>query len=110
MSGAPSAAALSRAISSYYALLPGNTDQTWPLMTARYQTEKAGGRQSYQRFWDTFASVTATDVTAVAPSTAQATITYHAKDGRVLRERTSFGLVNDGGVLKIDTSRVISSA
>jgi serine/threonine protein kinase len=102
----PTAAQLSAAISRYYALLPGGTDQAWPLMTASYQTNKAGGRTSYERFWNQFASVTATDVTATPPSTVVATITYRTKDGQVSRERTTFGMVVEGGVLKINSSTV----
>lgn len=78
-------------------------------MTASYQTSKAGGRQSYQRFWDTYSRVTATEVSAVGPGAVEATITYYAKDGRVIRERTQFGLVNQGGVAKINTSRVLGT-
>jgi serine/threonine protein kinase len=102
----PSAADLTSAVTRYYGLMPGGTDQAWPLLTARYQADKTGGRAAYQRFWDQFASVTATDVSATPPGTVQATITYRFKDGRVSRERTTFGLVVDGGVLKIDSSTV----
>ncbi|MDQ6714674.1 MAG: hypothetical protein M3Z83_01005, partial [Actinomycetota bacterium] len=109
VSGTPRATDLAGAVSGYYAQLPGGTDQTWPLMTANYQNKTAGGRQAYQRFWDQYSRVTATDVTATGPSAVQATITYYAKSGRVIRERTSFTLVNDGGVLKIDGSRVLTS-
>lgn len=86
--------------------MPGGTDQAWPLLTARYQTEKTGGRQAYQRFWDQFSKVTVTDVVGSSPGTVQATVTYTFKDGRVQRERTTFGMVLDGGQLKIDTSSI----
>jgi serine/threonine protein kinase len=102
----PSAADLTSAVTRYYGLMPAGTDQAWPLLTARYQADKTGGRAAYQRFWDQFASVSATDVSASPPGTVQATITYRFKDGRVSRERTTFGLVVDGGVLKIDSSTV----
>ena len=103
---APSSAELAAAVSRYYGLMPGGTDQGWTLLTARYQSEKTGGRAAYQRFWDQFSKVAATDVVGTAPGTVQATITYTYKDGRTSRERTTFGLVNDGGVLKVDTSSV----
>ena len=60
-------------------------------MTADYQTRVAGGRQAYQRFWDGFSAVTATDVSGSPPSTVTATITYTTKAGQVTRERTTFG-------------------
>ena len=78
-------------------------------MTASYRTNHAGGRQAYQRFWDTVDRISVADVRAVPPRSAQATITYYFKDGRVVRERTAYGLVNEGGQLKINSSTVLSS-
>ena len=107
--GTPTAAELRRAITSYYALMPGNTNQAWPRMTTSYQANHAGGRQGYQRFWDAIGRVSVSDVTGSPPGSAQATVTYYFKDGRVVRERTAYGLINDGGLLKINTSSVLSS-
>jgi serine/threonine protein kinase len=107
--GMPTAAQLRRAITSYYALMPSNTDAAWPRMTSWYQTNHAGGRQAYQRFWDAIDRVSVTDVSGIPPSSARATITYYFKDGRVVRERTAYGLVNEGGRLKISRTTVISS-
>jgi eukaryotic-like serine/threonine-protein kinase len=107
--GRPTAAQLRRAITSYYALMPRNTDAGWPRMTASYQTNHAGGRQAYQRFWDAIGKINVTDVRGIPPSSAQATITYYFKDGRVVRERTAYGLINDNGRLKISSSTVLSS-
>jgi eukaryotic-like serine/threonine-protein kinase len=107
--GAPTAAQLRQAITSYYALMPGNTDAAWPRMTASYQTNHAGGRQAYERFWDAIDKITVSDVSGTPPSSAQATITYYFNDGRVVRERTGYGLVDEGGRLKINSSTVLSS-
>ncbi|HZA30730.1 MAG TPA: protein kinase [Propionibacteriaceae bacterium] len=109
VNGTPTAAELRRAITSYYALMPGNTDQGWPRMTASYQSNHAGGRQGYQRFWNEIGRVSVSDVTGSPPGSAQATLTYYYKDGRVVRERTAYGLINDGGVLKINSSTVLNS-
>jgi serine/threonine protein kinase len=105
----PTAAQLRRAITSYYALMPRNTDAAWPRMTASYQTNHAGGRQAYQRFWDAISKITVADVKGIPPDRAQATLTYYFKDGRVVRERTAYGLVNEDGRLKISSSTVLSS-
>ena len=107
--GMPTAAQLRRAITTYYALMPDNTDAAWPRMTAWYQTNHAGGRQAYQRFWDAIDRVSVADVSGIPPSSARATITYYFKDGRVVRERTAYGLVNEGGRLKISSTTVLSS-
>jgi serine/threonine protein kinase len=108
--GAATAAQLRQAITSYYALLPRNTEAAWPGMTASYQRNHAGGRQSYQRFWDAISKISLSNVNGSPPGSAQATITYHFKDGRVIRERTAYGLINDNGRLKINSSTVLSSA
>jgi serine/threonine protein kinase len=107
--GTPTAAQLRQAITGYYALMPRNTDAAWPRMTASYQTNHAGGRQAYQRFWDAINKITVSGVRGTPPSSAQATITYYFQDGRVVRERTAYGLVDDGGRLKINSSTVLSS-
>ena len=107
--GTPTAAQLRRAITSYYALMPRNTDAAWPRMTASYQTNHAGGRQAYQRFWDAISKITVADVRGIPPDSAQATLTYYFNDGRVVRERTAYGLVNEGGRLKINSSTVLNS-
>jgi serine/threonine protein kinase len=107
--GTPTATQLRGAITSYYALMPRNTDAAWPGMTASYQTNHAGGRQAYQRFWDAISKITVADVRGIPPDSAQATLTYYFKDGRVQRERTAYGLVDEGGRLKINSSTVLSS-
>jgi hypothetical protein len=78
-------------------------------MTASYQTNHAGGPQAYQRFWDAVDRISLADVKGMPPDSAQATLTYYFKDGRVVRERTAYGLVNDGGRLKINSTTVLSS-
>ena len=107
--GTPTAAQLRRAITSYYALMPRNTDAAWPRMTASYQTNHAGGRQAYQRFWEAVSKVTVADVRGIPPDSAQATLTYYFNDGRVVRERTAYGMVDEGGRLKINSSTVLNS-
>jgi eukaryotic-like serine/threonine-protein kinase len=107
--GTPTAGQLRRAITSYYALMPRNTDAAWPRMTTWYQTNHAGGRQAYERFWDAIDSVSVTDVSGIPPNSARATITYYFEDGRVVRERTAYTLVNEEGRLKISRTTVLSS-
>jgi serine/threonine protein kinase len=107
--GIPTAAELARAITDYYGLLPGGTDQAWARLTPRYQSGTAQNRQTYQAFWDSIQRVSVADATGQPPGSVTATITYNFKDGRVTVERTAYGLVKDAGVLKIDSSQVLSS-
>ena len=101
---------LARAIRNYYALLPGNTDRAWPLMTAHYQNGQSGGRQSYEAFWGGIRRVSVSKITGTVPDKAQATLSYQFRNGRRAVERTSFQLVKDGGQLKINKSTVLSSS
>ena len=89
--------------------MPDGTDQAWPRMTASYQTNHAGGRRTYERFWDPIGRVSVSGVTGQPPGRAQATIAYFYKDGRVVTERTGYGLVEEDGQLKINSSTVLSS-
>lgn len=96
------------AISSYYALIPNDLSDAWAKLTASYQ-KTSGGIDSYQQFWSTIAHVTATEVNMQDDGSVQATITYVYNDGKVVAERTSFGLIRDDGQLKINSSRALSS-
>ena len=109
-SSSPTAAQLTEAITSYYALMPGNTDRAWPRMTASYQTNHAGGRQAYEQFWSAIRRVTARNVSASPPDRARATLVYYFKDGRVITELTSYELVQEDRTLKINDSTVLSSS
>jgi len=107
--GRPTANELARAVRTYYRLVPDDTDEAWPLLTARYQAGTTGGRESYEDFWDGIEEVAVDDLRGTPPDGAEATITYTFDDDRVVQERTSFRLVEQGGELKIDDSTVISS-
>jgi serine/threonine protein kinase len=103
----PTTAELAQAVTDYYALLPDDTDAGWERLTASYQRQ-AGGRDSYDDFWNDIDTVTVTDVSATLPDRAQATVTYVEKSGnRESTERRSFRLVRSGDLLKIDQSSVL---
>jgi len=96
-------------ITTYYSIVPGDLDGAWPLMTADYQVNHVGGRDAYGAFWGEVAEVQVADVTAVPPDGAQATLTYTFTDGSVVQEVTAYRLVDEGGVLKIAATEVLSS-
>jgi hypothetical protein len=96
-------------IAGYYALMPEDRESAWPLMTADYQENHAGGRDGYEAFWSQVADLTVTDVSASGPDSGQATLTYTFRDGRVVEEVTAYRFQDEGGVLKIAASDVISS-
>ncbi len=97
-------------VTGYYAALPGDIEGAWPLMTAEYQENHAGGRGAYEAFWADIADVEIADVSVSAPDNAQATLTYYFRDGSVVEEVTAYRFVDEGGVLKIAATEVLSSA
>jgi hypothetical protein len=90
-------------------LVPGNLPAAWDRLTANYQQSHAGGFTGYQNFWNTVQRVTIFDVSAKHGGVVDATINYFFNDGRVVEERTSYGLVAEDGLWKIDSSTVSSS-
>jgi eukaryotic-like serine/threonine-protein kinase len=90
--------------------MPADTDRAWSLLTGGYKASHTSGRQGFERFWGSIDSVQVGDVSATPPDRAEATLTYHFKDGRVVVERTSYELVDEGGTLKIADSDVLSSS
>lgn len=95
---------MSSFLTGYYGLLPGNLDAAWPNMTPAYQSSVAGGRTSYNNFWNTVQQVTVSNVVATPPSTVVATIHITYKNGTSEDDRTTFGLVKAGTGWQIDTS------
>jgi eukaryotic-like serine/threonine-protein kinase len=100
---------LQGAITDYYALVPGNLPAAWNRLTANYQQNHAGGFTGYQNFWSPVQRVTVVDVSARQGDAVDATIDYFFKDGRVIEEQTSYGLVTEDGLWKIDSSTVHGS-
>ena len=105
VTGEPTEKELRRAVTRYYALLPGNIDTAWNLLTPSYQNGEPGGYARYRGFWSGYSSVTARVTDVDPPKRVQARITY-VKDGISTTERRSFELVEQDGVLKIDDSRI----
>jgi len=106
---ATTGAQLASAVRSYYELLPDGTDAGWSLLTERYRETTAGSRQAYEAFWSGIQAVGVSDVAGTAPASVVATVTYEMDDGRTIVERTSYSLLRQDGVLKIDRSSVLSS-
>ncbi len=101
--GAPTASELAKAVRDYYDLLPDNTDAAWARLTESFQNGRAGGRQSFDRYWAGISRVSVSNVSGSPPGTVQATVNYVYNDGRRVSDRNSFGLVSEGGTLKINS-------
>jgi eukaryotic-like serine/threonine-protein kinase len=98
-----------QAITDYYALMPRNLTAGWERLTADYQQNHAGGFTGYENFWNPVQRVTVLDVSANQDGAVDATVEYVFKDGRVIEERASYGLVAEDGTWKIGSSTVRSS-
>lgn len=96
-------------ITGYYALMPGDLDTAWTMMTVDYQENHVGGRGAYDAFWNEVAAVSISDVSATAPDQGQATLTYSFTDGSVVQEVTAYRLVDEAGAYKIAATEVLSS-
>ena len=99
---------MSAFLGGYYTTVPGNLDAGWSKLGPH---EQAQGRTSYDRFWRSVDRVDASRLqTDPARSTADVTLTYHFRDGRVVVERQRLGLVrSDHGGWLIDDDTVLSS-
>jgi eukaryotic-like serine/threonine-protein kinase len=89
--------------------MPESLSAGWKRLTANYQQSHAGGFADYQNFWNAVQRVTVVNVSATQDGAVDATIDYVFKDGRVVEERTSYRLVAQDGLWKIDSSTVQSS-
>ncbi|MEZ5409863.1 MAG: serine/threonine-protein kinase [Acidimicrobiales bacterium] len=98
------------AIRRYYSLLPGDRDAGWALLTERYRRTTARSRSTYEAFWTSIDAVSVSNPQASGSGSVTATLTYEFADGRTFVERTSYELLRQDGVLKIDRSTVLSSS
>jgi eukaryotic-like serine/threonine-protein kinase len=89
--------------------MPENLSAGWQRLTTSYQQNHTGGFTSYQNFWNAIQRVTVVDVSATQDGAVDATIDYIFKNGRVVEERTSYRLITEDGLWKINSSTVQSS-
>ncbi len=93
---------LANAVTHYFSVVPGNLDEGWSLLTPSFQHGRAGGRANYDSYWNTITRVSVNNVSGSSPHDAAATLTYYFKNGHTHTEYTTFRLVRQDGVLKID--------
>jgi hypothetical protein len=96
-------------ITAYYALMPADLPKAWAWLTPKYQQHPAGGYGGYQTFWARIRTVRVSAVNPLPNNMVEATIDYTFKDGRQMRERHRYTMINHNGRLLIDQSAVLSS-
>ena len=83
-------------VQNYYALLPGNTDAAWPLLSPQAQSQ-SGGRGGFDRFYAQMESVTLQNARQVGDSTVQATVVFNRTNGVTTNEPYQFVVSEQGG-------------
>ena len=97
--GNRSLAAAENFVSTYYTLVPGDTEAGWAQLSPDFQ--QATSRESYDEFWGSYSSVSVTDVRAVSPTVVDYTISYdgsspEAKQITLIRSGSSYLIDSDG--------------
>ncbi|HEY8300450.1 MAG TPA: protein kinase [Jatrophihabitans sp.] len=103
----PTPADLVNAVDNYYAVVPGNLNEGWNLLTPYFQRSKAQSRGTYDSYWSGIRRVDVSAAQARPPYSAVATLVYHKKDGSTSTERTLFRFVRQNGTLKINSTQVV---
>ncbi|WP_018682779.1 serine/threonine-protein kinase [Actinokineospora enzanensis] len=88
------------ALRDYYALLPGNPQAAWTLLTDRAQS-KSKGYESFSRFYDRLSEVQLVSAKATGDK-VNAQIKFTTKEGKSSLEPYSYAFVDQDGQLKID--------
>lgn len=93
-------------VSSYFAVLPEDTDAGWAQLSPSFQQEV--GRDSYDGFWGSLSDVQAQNIDADTDEmTATLDITYVDQDGGSQEERHVLDLVEQDGELLIDGDEAV---
>jgi serine/threonine protein kinase len=93
----PRAEALENAVTDYYALLPGDLDTAYSLLTEQFKAARTPSFADYEAFWNQMRAVDVSEVTARGETSVAATISYSYKDGRTMNERHVYTLVEQDG-------------
>ncbi len=97
------------AVMAYYTLVPGNLPEGWKRLTDAYKQTHVDTFDKYENFWNAIDHVEVRQIESSGDGRVNATIHYVYKDGHVVEEQTTYGLVPEAGQWMIDTSSVITS-
>jgi hypothetical protein len=76
-------------VRTYYALLPDDTADAWPLLSPAAQAA-SGGRDGFTHFYSEISSVSLESVQLVGENTVEALVVFDRTDGRTSREPYRF--------------------
>ncbi|GLY51351.1 serine/threonine protein kinase [Lentzea sp. NBRC 102530] len=91
------------AITAYYALIPGNLQEGYSLLTDRFKASKAGPYESYRQWWGQYSGVQVSNPVPQGDNGITVTLTY-LRNGVVDQTETStFTFVQQNGKWLIDS-------
>jgi serine/threonine protein kinase len=102
-SAPPPAQTAGQALTAYYALLPGNLQAGFALLTDNFKRAKRQTPETYANFWGRYQSVSVSNVTELGGNSVRATINYVRKGGGTESGTETFRLVQQGGRFLIDS-------
>jgi serine/threonine protein kinase len=97
--------ALTKAVTDYYALIPGNLQASYARLTDAFKSGRSQSFEDYQAFWGDKQAVNLSNVVAQGDNTVSATVTYVYNSGKTETERHVYTLVQQNGQWLIDSQR-----
>ncbi len=91
-----------QALTSYYALIPGNLEAGYATLTDRFKAGRTPTFQDYQQWWSQFSSVELSDLAPQGENVVTATVTYRRGGVVASTERHTYTLVLQNGKWMID--------
>ncbi|MCG8927874.1 serine/threonine-protein kinase [Lentzea sp. CC55] len=85
------------ALTSYYALLPGDLTTGWTLLTDSFKAGRGLTWEGYQSFWRNYTSVQLSNFVPQGPNAVTATLQYLQGQNVVLTETHTFTFVQQNG-------------
>ncbi|MFD5827099.1 protein kinase [Lentzea sp. NPDC060358] len=85
------------ALTAYYALIPGDLQTGWSLLTDSFKSGRGLSFESYQSFWRQYSSVQLSNFAPQGPNAVTATLQYMQGQSVVQSETATFTFVQQNG-------------
>ncbi|WP_281248811.1 serine/threonine-protein kinase [Lentzea fradiae] len=90
------------AITAYYALIPGDLQTSYSLLTDRFKSVRSPSFQNYQSWWSQFSGVQLSDFAPQGDNVVTVSVTYLQGGGVHSTERHTYTFVQQNGKWMID--------
>jgi eukaryotic-like serine/threonine-protein kinase len=95
-----------QAVRSYYSLVPGQLNQAWSML-GPFEQARAGGRASYDAFWNSIASVQIVGEPKAAKSRVLVGLRFVTRDGRMSQELHALDMIAPNGTPLINNDTLV---